>query len=235
MIIKLCLFTGKDRSGAPNEEGLGFKVVIKLAKNVPPGSLVVFDNFFTSIPLMKVLYQRKIYSIGTVRLMRKGMPEEFTPKKPRDTAELKAKKKELSKLAPGEFTFRFDSPVGCIKWHDTKDVHVLSTAINPSEVSVIKRRQKDGTQKEMFCPTAIKTYTINMGGVDKFDHFRSSYPIGRKSRKTWLRLFWFLFESAIINSYILYCDDKKCDNIHRDFRLRLARSLINGCAKLFLQ
>ncbi|CAG5009163.1 unnamed protein product [Parnassius apollo] len=63
---------------APSEEGLGYKVVLKLTKNVPAGSLVVFDNFFTSIPLIEILYERNIYSVGTVRLTRKGMPEEST-------------------------------------------------------------------------------------------------------------------------------------------------------------
>ncbi|CAG5052175.1 unnamed protein product [Parnassius apollo] len=136
-------------------------------------------------------------------MTRKGMPEEITSKKSGDSEEMKMKKKELMKLAPGEFTFRYGSPVGCIKWHDTKDVHIMSTAVNPSEVSVIKRKQKNGKLKDMFCHIAITTYTQHMGGVDKFDHFRSSFPIGRKSRKTWLLLFWFMFESPIINAYIL--------------------------------
>ncbi|GBP44753.1 PiggyBac transposable element-derived protein 4 [Eumeta japonica] len=76
---------------------------------------------------------------------------------------------------------------------------------------------------------AIADYTLSMGGVDRFDHFRSSYPINRKSRKFWMRLFLFMLDSAIINSYITYTT---IHNIlvhsHRDFRLRLARGLINN-------
>ncbi|KAF9409728.1 hypothetical protein HW555_011018 [Spodoptera exigua] len=45
------------------------------------------------------------------------------------------------------------------------------------------RTQKDGTKKEVLIPTAIAQYTLTMGGVDHFDHFRSSYPINRKCRK----------------------------------------------------
>ncbi|CAG5003579.1 unnamed protein product [Parnassius apollo] len=84
---------------APSEEGLGYKVVLKLTKNVPAGSLVVFDNFFTSIPLIEILYERNIYSVGTVRLTRKGMPEESTSKKSGYSEEMKMKKKEQMKLA----------------------------------------------------------------------------------------------------------------------------------------
>lgn len=56
--------------------GLGERVVLKLARNLPvdPSSLIAFDNFFTSIPLMKALKKRGIYSCGTVRTNRKGLP-----------------------------------------------------------------------------------------------------------------------------------------------------------------
>lgn len=78
----------------------------------------------------------------------------------------------------------------------------------------------------MLCPSAIAEYTRHMGGVDHFDHFRSSYSIGRRSNKSWFRMFWFLFESAVINSYILYKHKNETrQNLHRDLRLRLARSL----------
>lgn len=47
-----------------------------------------------------------------------------------------------------------------------------------------------------------------------------------RSKKSWFRIFWFLFESGIINAYILYkYKNPNRNNIHRDFRLRLARSL----------
>ncbi|CAG5000176.1 unnamed protein product [Parnassius apollo] len=152
------IYTGKDRSGAPSEEGLGYKVVLKLTK-----------NFWHSA------------------IDRKRNARRIHFKKPGDSEEY------------------------------------------PSEVSVIKRRQKkNGKLKDMFCPTAITTYTQYMGRVDKFYHFHSSYPIGRKSRKTWFGLFWFIFESAIFNAYILYCQTRQGDNIHSDFRLCLARALING-------
>ncbi|CAG4967646.1 unnamed protein product [Parnassius apollo] len=91
---------GKDRSVVPSEEGLGYKVFLKLTKNVPAGSLVVFDNFFTSISLMGILHERNIYSVGTVQLTRKGVLEKFTSKKRGDSEEMKMKKKELMKLAP---------------------------------------------------------------------------------------------------------------------------------------
>lgn len=82
----------------------------------------------------------------------------------------------------------------------------------------------------MFCPLPIKKYTEYMGGVDIFDHYRASYPFGRKSKKkNWHRLLWFLIEAALINSYIIYMlGHSKRRNTHREFRLRVGRALIDN-------
>ncbi|CAG5018032.1 unnamed protein product [Parnassius apollo] len=63
-----------------------------------------------------------------------------------------------------------------------------------------------------------------MDGVEHFDHFRSSYPIDRKSRKYWMRLFIFMFDSAVINAYITYnMTHVVTPHSHRNFRLRLTQ------------
>lgn len=165
------IYTGKTDN--KDEAGLGFTVVTNLCRNVPRDSLVTFDNFFTSCKLVDVLYQNGIFSTGTVRKTRKGLPE-FMKEKPQD--------KKL-KLAKNEFNAMTSKPIVAAKWLDTKEVTVLSSAHKQSEIAVVKRTQKDGTKREVFCPKAIADYTLYMGGVDHFDHFRSSYPTGRKSRK----------------------------------------------------
>lgn len=153
---------------------------------MPRYSLVVFDNFFTSCKLIDVLYQNEIYSIGTVRATRKGLPK-FIRERPKDKDE---------KLAKHEFCAQTSKPIVAVKWRDTKEVTVLSSAHKESDVTMVKRTQKDGTRKEVFCPKPIADYTLHMGGVDHFDHFRSSYPTGRKS---------FMLDAAIINAiYFTY-------------------------------
>lgn len=216
------IYTGKDQEA--NEEGLGYRVVMKLGGNLPRNTHLVFVNFFSSLALMEALYHRGILATGTVRMNRKGLPKDLCPTRPKTPEERRHAKE--NKLDPGEFTYRFCHPCAVVKWQDTKEVFVVTTAVNPTKVKVIQRTQKNGQKKDMFCPTAIAEYTRSMGGVDHFDHYRSSYSIGRRSKKSWFRMFWFLFESAIINAYILYNQNRK--NIHRDFRLRLARSLKSG-------
>lgn len=214
-------YTGKIDSGT--EENLGARVVMDLCESVPHGTLVAFDNFFTSLPLMEILSEKDIHSVGTIRQNRKGLPDLLTGKN------LSRETKKETTLKPGEFMYQFDAPVSIVKWKDTKDVFVASTAFDPRIVEIIERKQKDGSKKKMYCPLAIKKYTEFMGGVDHFDHFRASYPIGRKSRKNWHRIFWFLLEAATINAYIVYMASHSARrNTHKEFRLRLGRALINN-------
>ncbi|XP_026322190.1 piggyBac transposable element-derived protein 3-like [Hyposmocoma kahamanoa] len=102
------IYTGKTDN--KDEAGLGFTVVTNLCRNVPRDSLVTFDNFFTSCKLVDVLYQNGIFSTGTVRKTRKGLPE-FMKEKPQDK-KLKLAKNEfnamtnpndLSPLSPAHF------------------------------------------------------------------------------------------------------------------------------------
>lgn len=68
------IYTGKsDQQG----DTLGEKVVLHLSADVRSGSLVTFDNFFTSVTLMEALHNRKLYACGTVRRQkRKRIPRQ---------------------------------------------------------------------------------------------------------------------------------------------------------------
>ncbi|XP_041969849.1 piggyBac transposable element-derived protein 4-like [Aricia agestis] len=216
------VYSGKCESNEDGDGGLGFKVVMELCRTVQADTLIAFDNFFTSLPLMEMLHRKKIYAVGTVRVNRKGLPTCLLPHK--------GDKRE-NKLKIGEFMLQYADPVSVIKWRDTKDVYICTTAYDPKKVVTIHRTQKDGQKAPMICPYAIEQYTRNMGGVDRLDHFRSSYSIGRKStKKNWLRLFWVMLEVACINAYyIMYSmTHKTSSSSHKEFRLRLARNLINN-------
>lgn len=137
--------------------------------------------------------------------------------------------KKIARLDKHQFAAIASGPLTAIKWHETRDVNVLTTAHHPLDTVYVKRTQKDGSKQEVLCPKAIASYTLTIGGVDHFNHFRSSYPIDRKSRKFWMRLFIFMFDSAIINAYITYnCTHVVTNSSHRDFRLKLARQLVDN-------
>lgn len=93
-----------------------------------------------------------------------------------------------------------DALIAVIKWRETKDVYVCTTAFDPKAVVTIQRTQKDGRKAPLICPLAIEQYTKCMGGVDRLDHFRSFYSIGRRStKKNWMRLFFFMLEVSCIS------------------------------------
>ncbi|CAB3232796.1 unnamed protein product [Arctia plantaginis] len=199
------------------DEGLEYNVVSKLSTDLPEDTLLAFDNFFTSCNLLEHLYERKIFSVGTVRTNRKDLPDILKKSQPKHL-----------KLEKNQFAAITAKPITAIKWLDTRDVTVLTTAHHPTDTIFVKRTQKDGTRKEVLCPKAIASYTLVMGGVDHFDHFRSSYPINRKCRKIWMRLFFFMFDASIINCYITYNTVHVVNtHSHRQFRLRLAREMIS--------
>ena len=43
-----------------------------------------------------------------------------------------------------------------------------------------------------------------MGGVDRTDQFRKSYGLDRKSRRSWIRLFFQILDYTVNNAYLLY-------------------------------
>lgn len=70
-------------------------------------------------------------------------------------------------------------------------------------------------------------YTKHMRGVDRFDQLREYHTVTRKSRKWWMRIFYFLLDCALVNNFILYQLSEGEAN-HQSFLLILARQLANG-------
>ncbi len=221
-VLKFRVYTGK--SDSADDLSLGEKVVLELTTDVRAGSLVVFDNFFSSVPLMEKLDERKLFSCGTVRSNRKFLPDFI-----KGEAKAKGGKPNREKMKRGEYHFQTKGHVAATKWMDSKPVSMLSTAHNPSHITTVKRKMKDGSKVNVSCPRVVSEYNQNMGGVDRVDQLRERYEVGRRSRKWWHRLMYFLFDVTIVNSFVLWStktEDKKKDQL--GFRLRLARQLVNG-------
>ena len=69
-----------------------------------------------------------------------------------------------------------------------------------------------------------------MGGVDKADHYCRSYAFLRKTVKWWRKMFFWLFEVAIVNSFILYNVQRKEKGLrivtHKKYRKNLVIQLV---------
>ncbi|XP_051171925.1 piggyBac transposable element-derived protein 4-like [Leptopilina boulardi] len=168
-VLRIDIYTGKSSSTDFSCDTLGERVVLHLTEQLRnSGALVAFDNFFTSVKLIKELKAKKIFAVGTVRTNRVGLPDIM---------------KEKKKMVRGEFENRTQGCVAAIKWMDSKPVTVLSTAHDPAFVTEVKRKNRDGSRSNISCPEVIADYNKYMGGVDRFDQLKERYAVGKRSKK----------------------------------------------------
>ena len=66
---------------------------------------------------------------------------------------------------------------------------------------------------------------MSMNGVDKADQFTVYYSFIRKSRKWWRKLFFWMFEVTVVNSYILYKISIQSPLSHLHYRRSVVDSL----------
>ena len=103
---------------------------------------------------------------------------------------------------------------------------MLSTTSQPVATGTVLRRKKDCSRVPVECPDSIILYNKYMGGVDRGDQLRGYYCCRTKSRKFYKYLFYFLFDVAITNAFILYkhfhSHPSKSLHTVKEFRLKRA-------------
>ena len=109
-----------------------------------------------------------------------------------------------------------------LKWHDKKEVMMISTYHNASTIEIEKR----GVKKDK--PVVTVDYNNSMGAVDSADQMTTTYPAKRKRHKVWYKKFFrHLLNVTVLNAYILYKKENHKDSVsHVQFRLRLIERLI---------
>ena len=129
--------------GQNSQNGLGYDVVMKLCQDlVGKKHHVYFDNLFTSVPLMNDLLQLGIYSCGTVRKDKCGLPVAV---------------KVPGKMVRGAHkALQYgDTNLVATVWQDNKQVRVLSTNSN---AVVLQANHKIG--HETACESARKCVLV---------------------------------------------------------------------------
>ncbi|CAG4958809.1 unnamed protein product [Colias eurytheme] len=226
-VFEFEVYTGK-RDDQSTEFGLGANVVKSLTQKLIDEGFrghVTFDNFFASYEILQYLFNNGIYATATVS-NRSDLPLLLKNQKKKNLP-----RNQKISLARGDFRWRTKNNVAFVMWQDTKLVTLLTTAFHPKiNKTFCDRTQKDGSKKAIQCPLTILQYTERMGGVDRFDQLRSTYEVGRRSKRWWLRIFYFCVDLAITNSFLLYSKNKRVHNplTQLHFRLCLARGLINN-------
>jgi hypothetical protein len=150
------------------------------------GYHVYMDNYYNSPELLDFLDSLDTYACGTLRTNRKQVPKAL----------------KGTKLRKGEAVFRRRGNLLALKWHDKRDVSMLST-IHEAKRVVPEIDDNIDEMAEMK-PTCIADYCKFMGGVDVADHMLQYYSVFRKTNKYWRKLFFHLLNMIITNAWLLY-------------------------------
>ena len=103
----------------------------------------------------------------------------------------------------------------------SKNKPLIMLSSNCVHQSVTVRSRRTTQQK----PMVVDLYNHSMNGVDRADQYTVYYSFIRRSVKWWRKVFFWLLEVAVVNSYILY----KCTVVrpisHREYRYSVIRAL----------
>jgi len=168
------------------------------------GYLLFMDNFYSSPALFFQLFSRQTDAIGTVRSGRRGMPMTMRRKIPR-----------------GAIVTMYTPELMALKWHDKKEVTMLSTVHDGATVKVMKYGGKK------VIPLVIQDYNKSMGAVDQADQMLSAYPMERKRRKVWYKKFFrHLLNQAVHNSYAIHRKTSRKPMTHVQFINKLIERIV---------
>ena len=212
------LYTGKIQ-GRDDGKGLSHHVVMSLTKPLERKGYNIFcDNFYSSPLLFADLLKAGFGACGTVRANRKELTETFKSKK------LK-KGQVYTEMA-------MDDSVLCLKWKDKRDVLLLSTLHDDSMVEVQRRsRFVTGGTEKIWKPKAVDEYNKYMGGVDQSDQLVLYYGYSHRQVKWWRRVLFHLLDLCLVNAQILYNTVHGNKLTQMDFRIAVAKALLNGYSK----
>lgn len=197
-------------------KALSESVVMKDPLAPARGLHVYTDTYYTSPELAGELLKIGCHLTGTVMTNRSGMPPG-----------LKAKGK---KMKAGDIYSQRKGSTLVLSWKDKRVVHLLSTFSKGSMKHVTNVPSKWPNKPPNAKPHVILDYIKHTAGVDRSNHFISSYQFMRRTKKWYRQIFFWLLEVGIVDAYLLYkmtqeSHEKKPLSL-KAFRQSLVRALV---------
>lgn len=178
------------------------------------GYHVFTDRFYTGPQLCEELLRLGIHATGTVMINCKGLPQE-----------MRSKRIKVHEV----IAYQKDNKVMALQWKDKRIVSMCST-VYTADTKEVQRIVARDNLLTISKPVVILEYTKYMGAVDRVDQYCGSYAFLRKSVKWWRKMFFWLLEVAIVNSFMLYNEDRKQRSLrvvtHKTFRMALIEQLV---------
>ena len=177
---------------------------------------VYTDRYYTSIPLTQSLASHNTSFTGTVMKNRTDLPDTI-------------RAKSFSLKQGDNLSFRCEQLL-VTAWRAKGKDKTLIMLSSSSSARMVEVPAMHNTQ-QMLKPESVDDYNHCMNGVDRSDQLLVSYPFVRKTRKWWRKLFFYLLEVSVVNSFILYREVTKKKMTHLDFR----RSVVESLAMEYLE
>jgi len=120
--------------------------------------------------------------VGTLKLDRNNVPKEVKDKK----------------LEKGEIIARYSGPVTVLKWHDKRNVTIVSMYHSADT----QRVSNKGKEKEK--PLCVIDYNHKTGEIDLKDQLLHMYTVKRnKMTKCYVKLFKRLLNFTVLNLFVI--------------------------------
>lgn len=140
------------------------------------------DNFYNTVDLSNILYNKKTYTTDTLRSNRKKNPKSITTK--------------TLKLKFGQHVFVKKDPIYVSRWRDKREMLSITIGHKPEMVSV---KNKYGQQK--MKPNHIAEYNLNMLGIDRSEQMISYYSSPRKTIRWYKKVIFHFLDISVWNPY----------------------------------
>lgn len=174
------IYPGKENGVVSRD--LGSKITKELAAPFyNTGRVLTMDNFFTSLPLVEFLAERKLTVVGTIRNNKADLPPEFKERRKRP-------------LYSSAFAFRSKAMLVSYVAKSNKVVNLISSHHNSALVD-------SGTK---FKPQVILYYNKTKIGVDLMNQKVARYTTARTTRRWPMAAVYNLVDIAGANADIIF-------------------------------
>lgn len=137
------------------------------------------DNWYTSIPLVEDMLEKKITMIGTLKKNKAAIPPSFLPNKNRV-------------VGTTDFGFSDDKTIVSYVPKTNKAVILVSSMHDSKSIDPVTGK-----------PDIILDYNLTKGGVDTCDKMCAAYSVSRVTRRWPQAIFYVLMNIASINSRVV--------------------------------
>ena len=202
------IYVGK-KADAKREYSLAVDVGIKLTEGLENLNHHMFcDRYYTCVELVQRLKERGIYTTGTIKEDRRGLPDCIKE----DT------------MTPNDLKFykKPDDTVLMV-WKPKKRIMMLSNFC--SAMKNLDYVNESG-EKIFSKPECSIMYSKYMHGVDRLNQMCAYYRFPHRSIKWWRSLFYFYLEVCLTNSVILFKLLGHSSVGAKDFRLEIVKSIL---------